>query len=1781
MKVGIRILSAILCIPFLLSAYSWPVSADEIHDMSEIIPVSDGGKADSPNLTGQNTALLYANTVEIFTPEEFIAIADYPGDKYILRNNINLDGFDTSRLHNTVFSGILDGCGYTVSGFSVGNTYNGRAGLFNSVTGTIINLTVNGDVSLRIDNNSISAGILCGQLSGAYLFQVNAIGSVTLMNGVNGSNVAAGGMFGYGAGTLENCHVSASVSISSNDGNLCGGGIAGNASGYFIYCSFGGEVDVNSQSGTVSAGGISPFSSYVEKSVVSGTVEGYSSTGSCLAVGVAGGIESTNSMSVSAKTDSSAAIAYGCLNSIGSNNQGNVTAYSATGNATAAGASAGINTENHGDVRTTSIMGYSGARGIEACDNGENYGSVTAVSTSGEANAAGCYGEVPRMVNHGTVTAQNTSGNAYAFGVDGSTQCRNNGNIKAVSDEKNAHASGLNECSYGENHGSIEAIHTDNDDTGAAYAAGVKSGEYCNNHGDVDAKAHGPYSYASANGCNQGNVTFNYGSISSDSSEGYSHAGGAIARNSENHGKVSAYAGGHDLGGTRGNAIAYGVNGVNSLNTSTVTAETLYGAATAYGAQSGYSTGSAIAYCDNFIVNHDGSGETGQARAYNSFNTNATLKGYYCTASMGEKDYAYVLFPKDYCPVHHLDSIRIVTEDNREECGFNCYASGPVIVSESSSKNDYSAVDIEPNDGEDVPAGMFRIKLINIETSRGIKGASVTLGNITNFTDAGGNAIFSKPSSNSVRLEISADGYHDIIYSNYGHYRKKSSDTIEMIPSDKGKIIPLTCNDDSISTEYSQINVQADLVAEIAITGAVPSGIDIEKFALEQNGRILAESFSGEFSIHNSEFEEKQDIIAHMYTDTGEDVTEKLKIYVISFGFSFKEIKFPNKTITLPDSLDLLGGLDITIGADKLTSNVSVENEALKIGLNVEVLDADSALLQNRFKQLFEKYKKALEKVKKKEQWTCSLGGYLIVNVGNTGVKSITSEFFVVIQHESKFSRTIMVPVSVIAIPVYGEIIISVDGSLIFKELGYDLEHSEVILPDIYFGSTGSITAGGGLGVSEINGGLYGKLSTTADLSLNLKPNPLITIEKWVGSGELGVYAKGNLLGVNFDIKKPIFKHSIVLYDRNAVTREHLMNSLYDPAAYTLASGDTSVVRSDWADTVHTGVLQSGVSDTAAPQLVTAGNVTMMMYQDNIGTDGTSRLLYSLLTDKGWTAPESVDNNELPDADFKLASDGSNIYVVYTEAKRVITGSEDLADYAAVMEIAAAKYDAENKCFVQHTSLTDDDTYDVMADVAVVNGVPTAVWVKNSDNHAFAMTANNVVYISKYYDGSWHTQALTGTIPAVVCIAVGQLGDTAAAAVICDRDNVFLTLDDRYLTLYTGETEYTYENSVVNNILFAGNELYRNTGEAIEKISSPGEEFAAVKTLTGAESSDFDVIIDNEDTVIFYTVYSPDGDNGSRNLYVSRNGEEAVPVTDEDVYVDSYDAVFQDGKLLTVYRRMAVAFEEEDMITNSDLCTGNISMNPALRILDTSVDYEDLMDGNNVISINMIVQNTGLTDMEGLSVIADGTVCYTEMDAVLASGASKEITFTYTMPENTPQTIRVSATAENGVKALSELRTGYSDFSISVKQVNDAEKIYANVYVVNNGNVGNDAALYLRSEENGIAFYRNNLYLEPGEGREITIEITDPETEIVYAQIFGPEEYISVDNSDSCTVSYSVSFDINNDGYVNMADAAELNRMVAEGDHLNAAFDFDGNGIVDTADAKHFLWKIIHENVSH
>ena len=1059
--------------------------------------------------------------------------------------------------------------------------------------------------------------------------------------------------------------------------------------------------------------------------------------------------------------------------------------------------------------------------------------------------------------------------------------------------------------------------------------------------------------------------------------------------------------------------------------------------------------------------------------------------------------------------------------------------------------------------GEQLPAPPrdYAIYVCDAETGEPIKDATVTLGNESVKTNSRGAAKFKLVNDDVTTLAVVANSYPDYPQSEYVPV-SHSADYI-YLASEESDIYNAWCNNKNVLTGNAQLNVMAvDLEARIVVNGRAKA--NILKYELLQDSVVIATSDNGIFNVPNSSFKVDKDVIVRMYTDgaEGHNVFErKLNINVLKCNFDVDKnietlLSFgENLEITLP--ADTPGFPNFKVKIPKIfseNSNITCIHENDKViimlGFSKDFADDSTGKETSAEKILKKAYDLFVEGAKSEEEREVHASVALVVEFDEGGVTDVYGQANIGFNLKFPGGDTVWFAG---VVPVYYEAILTLGGDLNLTKIKYDDTNDrlnmgyELIL-------NGDIIGLFGLGWYILNIDIYGNATVKLEFGSELEA-PRGTI-----SGEFGLCIR-NKLGIKW------LNGNVALW-KNSKTWPEQMSAVaslvYSAASYTIAEREYLENRTEWLNTAlmssssNDVLLQDSTYTAIEPKIVACGDTIMMVFIDDDGSEGYNyqHLYYSIYDNAsgGWSEPQKLDSNNRNDLEFDVYADDTTIYVAYTEVDSIT--EEDINDDAKILgtaEVVVAQYNVDEGCFVNHTKLTSNESFDTLPKISKTADGIMVSWVNDITNDVFSQSANNTIYYSVLSGQMWsEATALTERGATIVSMDVGTLDGKSYIAIIRDADCNLATSDDKVLCLIDINDNFTKLENVsglIDGVQFiemdGENRLIWYNGGNLYNINSVSSTPTAILSspISGLTSNYKFVQIDNESCAIVFTrnEICEDGD-GNTQSYSRIYGifcndgvwGNAIPLTQNEAnyYVDAFDVSMCDGKMLIPYVNAHVLYTNIGIDRTTSFISTTFESGNDIVAGKTEVLPSTLFAGTNV-EIYVPVTNNSWQSIEAMSysiMNSQGVVVYRGIwNECIESGDTKYLVLTlskniFTPGESYSVQISVMDSYDSDISNNSSaISLWYTDFSITASQLVIPGNDEIQFTITNDGNIGGTTTLKVyRLDENGNEMLITEVeipYLDVGASYSGSLVVTDdyyPESSgsgsIIVTVVYNSEE---------------------------------------------------------------------------
>lgn len=533
------------------------------------------------------------------------------------------------------------------------------------------------------------------------------------------------------------------------------------------------------------------------------------------------------------------------------------------------------------------------------------------------------------------------------------------------------------------------------------------------------------------------------------------------------------------------------------------------------------------------------------------------------------------------------------------------------------------------------------------------------------------------------------------------------------------------------------------------------------------------------------------------------------------------------------------------------------------------------------------------------------------------------------------------------------------------------------------------------------------------------------------------------------------------------------------------------------------------------PQIVAEGDkISVYWYeneQDNVlGLSGTNRVYQAVLketteflneneesvsesielemqtSDLGEeeSSQENLDEKESEEAETEQSEvESPNIDESGTIDAAIISSSSLGSDVEVqgVIETELSEYDTENptveestfdetETYVEEDEVLDDNEIESTERQTQEEDTTEEETLESDQTEGFDLEEPEVFVENSAYEtvttegAKWEITFQQEEKECIISADAGRMNDKITYAYIAG------TLDDQYkvtqskvILLEQGESAEIlaagiYENTQFLSIFGTDTLTWYQNGEIY--YMDMNNNIAALFGESRLPSSVYTVLSDSAGSL---EVIFPVNVGGKSNLYrISYEDgifHAALPITDQEDYIQYADGFVSNDKTVLVYNKMEVNENLEEV--NNSLCTGTVSHS----YYDIAVQHagstvrKDADTGENILEISAQIYNNGTMRAEELSLSlsrADGTVLETvPIDIVLESGESGYGTAFFSIDNITEKAdfiVSVSGAAENNIDNNSTIITiGESALQVEAEVIAVADTRMIQIGIENTG----------------------------------------------------------------------------------------------------------------------------------
>ncbi len=516
--------------------------------------------------------------------------------------------------------------------------------------------------------------------------------------------------------------------------------------------------------------------------------------------------------------------------------------------------------------------------------------------------------------------------------------------------------------------------------------------------------------------------------------------------------------------------------------------------------------------------------------------------------------------------------------------------------------------------------------------------------------------------------------------------------------------------------------------------------------------------------------------------------------------------------------------------------------------------------------------------------------------------------------------------------------------------------------------------------------------------------------------------------------------------------------------------------------------LQKNVYASAAPKtLRTNSGKTLMTWNADISKRATGNhvaVVYSLLDPETgtWSDPKIVDDDGTADGQVDVATDGEDIYLVFTNMNGSVSAQDSVIDALDMGEIEVAKYDPDSDSF-DCVTITDNDHMDIAPSIAVSDGEASVTWISGEGEEIFNGNVNNTVkyvtideqlHASNAVDIAQINGMVGNSVSGVIAdknVVVYTESDPAsadygdvflcepdkAASKIFDSENNTATYNLKYSTV-NGENLFTFIN---------GSTLYGYGADGVKALNAEEAPIIGDYAFISSDNKTYLVSVENAE------------DHNEAYLYNYSGGKwtNPVAVTDNKAYIKSIGGfVDESGDLRLNYQLMQTEIIANDVIENSSLITQTAKHTDDIELLGVDYDPNEYVRGARM-PVKLLLKNNGTEAVNKVkSVVIDDenkVVGSASFSVNIASGETVETNLEIpTRNVNYPVNYKlfissVNAEPDTDGVDFKNVALGYTDLtliSVPVMTEDERERGYC-FFAKNNSKIGTEAMLIVTDAE--------------------------------------------------------------------------------------------------------------------
>lgn len=574
-------------------------------------------------------------------------------------------------------------------------------------------------------------------------------------------------------------------------------------------------------------------------------------------------------------------------------------------------------------------------------------------------------------------------------------------------------------------------------------------------------------------------------------------------------------------------------------------------------------------------------------------------------------------------------------------------------------------------------------------------------------------------------------------------------------------------------------------------------------------------------------------------------------------------------------------------------------------------------------------------------------------------------------------------------------------------------------------------------------------------------------------------------------------------------------------------------------------VIKPNMQPYAYPKIINIGNGKMFMtFIDdalNRSSENRSMLMYSIYDNNGWSAPLPVFDDGTADFEPEIITDNNGgVHILWKNAKVLFNDDITLEDMSENMELHYIHWNGST--FENSTAITNNDSYEISAQIAFNGNNLSIVWQENSNNDIFGISGNNSIYRKQYTNGSWkNIETIASNTSMISSINTSYINGINVVIYSTKTNHNLSTINDLELFYFNGTvTNQLTENDIPDYaVKIVNNEIYWISGNSIVSITDCdintqkkcADLFDNVSNMTVLDDSSGNKVIvvceDNGQGATFKALKYDTSTDSFGNFY---------PISKDDGVIRGWDAcIGLNGEVELAYCYADYVNEGTRNLPYGDLCLIQKSEENICDIaVNPVVAYNGKIASEESILIKAEILNNGSSAIDQYRITVfdenESIVKSIVVDQTIENGEIRNSDISVTLPSKITKTEYsilvepIGLTDVNSSDNMASFTIGYADICIdSIEEFRIDNTRQMKIKIKNTGFDTVDAA--------NITLYDNSFYgivLDTS-----SIGVLAPGAEYIYTYILDSSYSTPNSNNKSNLICINIDTETEESNYEN------------------------------------------------